>query len=229
MDKRLQKCAELCVGDRAADIGTDHGYLPCYLVESGICSSALACDIAEKPLESARTHIARSGLEDRVTALLSDGLRSVPLEGVTDVIIAGMGGELIVSILENCPAVAQGRLRPNLVLQPMTKWDVLRRWLCENGFEVIRELPCEEGRFVYSVMQAVYTGRITRDPGLEYLYIGKVSPDTPEGREYISRQAKRLETAGRGKLNSPTEKALGEKMTALSKELSERLCRSQER
>ena len=65
--------------------------------------------------------------------MLSDGLDNVPPEGITDVVMAGMGGELIARLLEKCPWVKNG---VNLVLQPMTKWDVLRKWLYANGFEV---------------------------------------------------------------------------------------------
>lgn len=219
MDKRLLTCAGLCVGERIADIGTDHGYLPCYMIKSGLCKSALACDVAEKPLESAKAHIAKNGLEDSITAILSDGLKNVPLEGVTDIVIAGMGGELIASILENCSDLKLAEPPINLVLQPMTKWDSLRKWLYDNGFEITAELACTEGRFVYSVMQARFTGKKPPyDCDLRYLYCGRVNADDPEGREYLKRQAFRLKTAGRGKLNSP-ERETALKMTALSEQL----------
>lgn len=83
-DKRLLCCAELCVGGRAVDVGTDHGHLAVYLVEQGICKSCIACDINEKPLAAARSSIRAAGLEDRIEAVLSDGLDSIDPEGVTD-------------------------------------------------------------------------------------------------------------------------------------------------
>lgn len=99
------------------------------------------------------------------------------------------GRELIARLLEKCPWVKNG---VNLVLQPMTKWDVLRKWLYANGFEVKKELACTEGQFAYSVMQAVYTGKT---PSYEcddrYLQFGFVKPEG-EGKEYIARQAKRI-------------------------------------
>ncbi|MBR4554311.1 MAG: SAM-dependent methyltransferase [Ruminococcus sp.] len=196
-DRRLLCCAELCVGERAADVGTDHGYLPVYLIEKGICSSAVACDINEMPLASARENIARAGLSDKIETVLSDGLDSVPEEGITDVVIAGMGGELIADIIARAEWIKTNRV--NLILQPMTKWDHLRRFLHASGFNVIRELPCKEGRFVYSVMQAVYSGAGPEgECSLEYLYGGLVSGDTCEGAEYLERQAMRLEAVGRG-------------------------------
>lgn len=219
MDKRLLTCASLCVGERIADIGTDHGYLPCYMVEEGLCKTAIACDIAPMPLESAKEHIASRGLQDKIQTLLTDGLENVPQEGITDIVIAGMGGEMICGILSKCKWIKDEKV--NLVLQPMTKWDVLRKWLYENGFEVARELPCKEGKFVYSVMQARYIGKAPDYPcDLQYLYCGRTDGSLPDGEEYLSRQAMRLEKAGRGLLNSPEKSALGEEMLRLAKKIT---------
>lgn len=218
MDKRLLTCAALCVGDRLADIGTDHGYLPCYMVKNGLCKTALACDVAPKPLQSAREHISAMGLENSIETVLSNGLDSVDGKGVTDISIAGMGGELIADILSRAPWVKENKV--NLVLQPMTKWDVLRKWLYENGFEVKKELPCREGRFVYSVMQAVYTGeKLSYSCDLRYLYCGLVSADTPDGKAYLERQKSRLETAGKGMLGSADKAELGREMLETAEEV----------
>ena len=74
MDDRLTACAELCCGKVLCDVGTDHGYLPCYMIEKGLCTKAYACDIAPGPLSSAIEHNSRRGLEDKITPILSDGL-----------------------------------------------------------------------------------------------------------------------------------------------------------
>lgn len=199
-DKRLMTCVSLCKGRRIADIGTDHGYLPCYMAAEGLCDSALACDTAPLPLESAKEHIAENGLQDKVTAILSDGLENVPPDGLTDIVIAGMGGELIADILGRCRWLKTAEPPINLVLQPMTKWDYLRQQLYDNGYLVTDEKPCVSGRFVYSVIQAVYTGEKPPYPcDLRYLYCGLVTPDTDDGKAYLSRQAKRLEAAAKGK------------------------------
>lgn len=222
MDKRLLTCAELCVGDRLADIGTDHGYLPCYMVKKGLCKTALACDVAVKPLESAKEHISQMGLEDSIEAVLSDGLDGIDGKGITDISIAGMGGELIADILSRAPWVKENRV--NLILQPMTKWDFLRGWLYRNDFEVKKELPCREGRFVYSVMQAVYTGKKPEyECDLRYLYCGLVTADTPDGRAYLERQISRLETAGRGMSGSADKLELAKEMLATAGKLSAEL------
>ena len=101
-DNRLLTCAKLVTGEKAVDVGTDHGYLAVYLVEQGICNSVIACDVNEMPLESARKTAEKAGLTDRVTTILSDGLDSVHMEGVTDVVMAGMGGELIARLVGKC-------------------------------------------------------------------------------------------------------------------------------
>lgn len=216
-DRRLLACAALCVGKRAVDVGTDHGHLAAYLITEGICESCIACDINEMPLQAARDTVSRLGLEERIELVLSDGLDEIDGEGVTDVVIAGMGGELIADILGRAEWIKQNRV--NLVLQPMTKWDTLREWLYKNGFEVKKELPCSEGRFVYSVMQAVFIGKTPDyDCDMRYLYCGKASADFADGRRYLEKQAERLETAGNGMLRSEDKKVEGEKMlTAAAK------------
>ena len=134
--------------------------------------------------------------------------------------MAGMGGELIARLLEKCPWVKNS---VNLVLQPMTKWDVLRKWLYANGFEVKKELACTEGQFAYSVMQAVYTGKT---PSYEcddrYLQFGFVKPEG-EGKEYIARQAKRIFVAGSGMMKSEDKKELGERLVKLAQSELDRL------
>ncbi len=221
MDKRLLTCAELCTGDFVCDVGTDHGYLPCFMIKEKMCEKAVACDVAEKPLRSAEEHIRREGLADRIKTVLSDGLDSVEPEEITDVVMAGMGGELISELLGKCEWI---RIRKvNLVLQPMTKWDVLRKWLYENGFEVKKEKACIEGQFVYSVMQAEYIGRQPCYRCSErYLHFGFIKPEG-DGKEYIKRQAQRLLTAGKGMLRSEDKKALGEKLVALAESELEQL------
>lgn len=201
-DKRLLCCAELCKGPKAVDVGTDHGHLAVYLVVQGICTSCIASDVNEKPLAAAGESIRAAGLEGKITTVLSDGLNEIEPEGVSDVIIAGMGGELIAEIILRAEWIKEKRV--NLVLQPMSKWDHLRQALYDNGFEVTRELACEEGKFVYSVMQALYTGKKPAYPcDLRYLYGGIVEPVDEPSRAYLLRQARRLEAAAQGMTRDP--------------------------
>ena len=203
-NKRLMACAELMEQDGstrrcAADIGTDHGYLAAYLVQSGICERAVAADINEMPLESAKRTIAEQGLKGRVTPLLSDGLDSVPRGDITHIICAGMGGELIADIISRCEWAREC----TLILQPMTKPDELREWLYDHGFEVVRELARRDGRFVYSVMRVRFSeGGLPYPKDEMYIYSGAIDPDEEDGAEYIRIAAKRLKRAGEGILSS---------------------------
>ncbi|MBR1392369.1 MAG: SAM-dependent methyltransferase [Ruminococcus sp.] len=215
-DRRLLACAALCKPGRAVDVGTDHGYLAIHLVKSGICESCIACDINEAPLKSAERNILDAGLSDRIETRLTDGLDGIGGEGITNVIIAGMGGELIADIISRAEWLKTQRV--NLVLQPMTKWDHLRQYLWGNGFTVTAEAPCAEGKFVYSVIQAVYSGeRPTEDCDLSYLYAGLVTAETPDGREYLLRQASRLETVGRGLISAGKEEEAQKYINAAEK------------
>lgn len=152
LTNRLQTAAELCrKGVIAADIGTDHALLACYLALNG-AKQVYACDVREGPLEAARRTIEQTGVTN-VTAVLSDGLEKI--DCADDVIIAGMGGELIAQIISGCRFLSENT---RFILQPMTKPEFLRGFLCENGFEIIEERTAYEGRRAYAVMLVKYTG-----------------------------------------------------------------------
>lgn len=185
LNSRLLSCAAwIRKGSVVCDVGTDHALLPVYLVEQGIAVRAVAADIGEGPLASAERTIRKNGMEDRITTILSDGLQNVPKDGLTDVIIAGMGGETIVHILETCPwSLSDVRL----ILQPMTKAEILREWLYLNGFPICRETCVRDDRFLYAVMQAEYTGEITV-PDAVTRRIGRMHLLEPDCRAYAERQ-----------------------------------------
>ena len=117
---------------RAADVGTDHGYLICALVESGRAESGIAADIAPLPLDKARREAESRGLSHRVRLVLGDGLAGVGPGEADAVIIAGMGGETIAHILESWPHAKDPGI--TWLLQPMTKAERLRDWLWDQGF-----------------------------------------------------------------------------------------------
>jgi dinuclear metal center YbgI/SA1388 family protein len=122
-----------------------------YLLESGRCETAVASDLNEGPLSAARATLERRGLSGRVEFFVSDGLEKLPLDGVTDIVVAGMGGETIASILSRRAPELTG---VNLVLQPMTKASELRTWLSENGFAVVGEKEAAVRRHCYVVFNA---------------------------------------------------------------------------
>lgn len=138
-----------------ADIGTDHAYIPAFLIKEGVISKAYASDINEGPLQNAERTLLKENISG-VSLILSDGLKNVDLHDVDDILIAGMGGELISRILledERCKDKSF-----NFILQPMTKADFLRKSLYKNGFEITRQSLCAEGEKIYTVMLVKYSG-----------------------------------------------------------------------
>jgi tRNA (adenine22-N1)-methyltransferase len=150
LDKRLSAIAGFVrEGATICDVGTDHAYLPCFLARSGRYGQVYACDLNEKPLEFARSTVEKQGAD--VVLLQSDGLLNVP--PCDDVIIAGMGGELIAEIIEKIPAGFKTRdLR--LILQPMTKQDDLQQALDRLGFEIVHKSAVYERNRKFTIIYA---------------------------------------------------------------------------
>ncbi len=188
LDKRLSTVASMVRrGSRIADIGTDHAYLPVYLVQAGICPSGIAADIRTGPLEAARRTVTEAGLTDAIALRLGDGLAPVAADEADDIVIAGMGGETIVEILSAADWVKDTRLR--LVLQPMTRAEELRRWLLTNGFAITEERLVRDGHRLYPVMAAAYTAAEPETDEFAF-YAGFFSAG--EGRPYREMMAEHL-------------------------------------
>jgi len=134
-------------------------YLPVRLVNSGFCRSAVASDVKEGPIERARLTAREYDAEEKISFTLADGLDGVLPSQADDIIIAGMGGELIASIICRCDWLRDPT--KHLVLQPMTAQAELREFLCENGFTITREAVATEksGLKLYLVMSVVFTGK----------------------------------------------------------------------
>ena len=157
LGERLTAIADLVPrGSRVADIGTDHAYLPVYLITNGIASQAVAGDVHKGPYEAARDTISRSGLSERIDLRLGDGIRILRPGEVDTVVIAGMGGATIIDILSAEPEIVKALSR--LILQPMQAAASLRRWLFANGWRVVGEELVEEDGRLYEVM-ALERGR----------------------------------------------------------------------
>lgn len=195
LDPRLRLCADFVrPGARMADIGTDHAYLPVWLEKQGRIRSAVAADIRTGPLAKAEENLKRYQTQ-QITVRLSDGLEKVLPEEAEDIVIAGMGGELIVKILSAAPWVRQAGRR--LILQPMTCAPELREYLLQNGFSVLREEAVEVRGHVYSVMLVCWQPEQIQ-PGELYPYIGRLHPDTAAACTYIQKQSAALRTRGEG-------------------------------
>lgn len=179
---RLALCAKLTrPGVPVADIGTDHGYLPIWLLKTGRSPRALAADINPGPLRSARSNAKKYGVGEGLRFLRSDGLRGLTPGDADDIVIAGMGGQLILRIVEETPWLRAPVKR--LVLQPMSSAPQLRQGLYDLGFDILEERACLDGGKVYSAFSAVFDGSLPPMPPL-YPYMGRLAPGGPAVREY---------------------------------------------
>ena len=199
LGSRLGLCAAMVrPGCRLADIGTDHGYLPVWLAKTGAIRSAVAADVREGPLQSARQNIERYSVEEQVTARLSDGLDLVSAQEADDIVIAGMGGELIARLVDRAAWLRDPQ--KHLILQPMSSAEDLRAFLLEKGFGVFREDAVQEDGHVYSVMLVWYdpeqAARCGKDPS--FLQRGLVNGSTQEGKAYLAGRASSLRKKANG-------------------------------
>ena len=154
LSKRLQTIADFVKkGAVVADIGTDHAHIPIYLIKNNIISRAYACDINAGPLEKAKENINYYGVKN-IELRLSNGLEKLKTDEADTFIIAGMGGELIIDILDR----GQGFFdkKNTFILSPHTKIEEVRNYLLRKGLKILKEDMCiDEGKF-YTVMEAVY-------------------------------------------------------------------------
>ena len=152
LSKRLAAVAALVSeGRTVADIGTDHGYIPIWLTEKGICKKAFAMDVRKGPLSRAEEHITGHGLGNYIETRLSDGLGALRPGEADCMIAAGMGGNLIIKILEEGRPVLN--CMQECILQPQSEISKVRIWLEENGYEAVQEdMVLEDGKY-YPMMK----------------------------------------------------------------------------
>ena len=187
---RLKTAADLVrQNSKVVDVGTDHAYLPAYLVLSGRVVSAIACDIGEGPLENAANTLAELDLSDKIELRLCDGLQGVSALEADDVVICGMGGELIASIIDRAPWLKSAD--KHIIMQPMSAVDDLRVYLADNGFAVEKEVLVKDTGRIYIVISTYYTGE-KRSILPEYKYVGNITASDNLGKEYLERQYKRI-------------------------------------
>lgn len=197
LSKRLKRIAEhVDKCESVADIGTDHGYIPIYLVKEGICKKAIASDINKGPIEKAKVNVAFEGVSDKVKCLLGPGLNPLKVGEVNGVILAGMGGNLTRDIL--LADMDKVKKYDFIILQPAQNPEVLREFLYKNDYEIIDEdLIKDEGRF-YELFKVKYnenSEKLVFEDELEY----EVSPllrekGHPLFKEFIEEKINRCET-----------------------------------
>lgn len=204
MDRRFPKLKNrlLCLaamvtpGARVADIGCDHGYLSIYLLREGIAASVVGVDLSPDSVEKARKNIERFGFGRKIALCCADGLKELDISEIDTIVIAGLGGEMIAHIL------AGGRERlpgKTLLLSPMRREEKLREYLYQNGFDIEREVLCQDEHRVHTVIQARKNRQTgtdrenAADYGARMCYLGKISPDDPLLPDYLRPRARHLQ------------------------------------
>ncbi len=191
-DRLMSAVPFVRIGKSFCDVGTDHAYLPIYLFLQGKISSAVAADINLGPLEKAEENIKKYELHNEIKTVLCDGLAKIAPNEVDDIAIFGMGGELIVKIIDEAPWLKNESKR--LILQPMTHPEKLRKYLLTNGFNIIGEtLSLDRGK-IYQTICAEFDG-VAGGAGEFELCFGKyiLSDGGELLHNMMQEQAKKLE------------------------------------
>lgn len=217
LSKRLQAVADLVSeGLVVADVGTDHGYIPIYLIETKKSPKAFAMDVNKGPLLRAKEHIAEHGLETRIETRLSDGVRALQKGECDCVVVAGMGGALTIKIMEEGKDIF--RNLKEFVLQPQSELQKVRAYLCENAYFIVEEnMVLDDGKFY--PMFRVINGQSEEYHAIELCY-GKL---LLEQKNAVLKTFLQKEKAVKELILSNLEQSFGEHIEARRKEIQEEL------
>ena len=217
LSKRLQAVADLVSeGLVVADVGTDHGYIPIYLIETKKSPKAFAMDVNKGPLLRAKEHIAEHGLETRIETRLSDGVRALQKGECDCVVVAGMGGALTIKIMEEGKDIF--RSLKEFVLQPQSELQKVRAYLCENAYFIVEEnMVLDDGKFY--PMFRVINGQSEEYHAIELCY-GKL---LLEQKNAVLKTFLQKEKAVKELILSNLEQSFGEHIEARRKEIQEEL------
>jgi len=204
LTSRLQVIADLVEkGSIVGDVGSDHGYLPIYLVEEGTCASAIATDINAGPTENARQAVREAGLTDKIDVRHGGGLIPYEVGEVDTVVIAGMGGLLIRDIMLERPEMTASV--DTFILQPMVAQDELRKWLCENNFEIIEERLALEVRRMYEIIVVKHGKMTIEDPLAFELGVKLIKSEDPLSKVFLDKKIKKTSEIIKGLEASKSE------------------------
>ena len=168
LSERLQVIADLIeYGETMADIGTDHGFLPVYLIKTGKCPYAIATDISQNSLKKAENLILSEGALNYCSARVGNGLDPIENAEVDDVVIAGMGGILMTEILS--ADLNKSRSFKKFILQPRSKLYYLRKWIRDNGFTIKKESIVKEGERFCEILLVEVSENYSSSDGDEFL------------------------------------------------------------
>lgn len=194
MNKRMQAIVKYIEPGRGLiDVGTDHGYLPAWMAAHGYKGNIIASDINAAPLQKARETAEKAGVTERITFQLCDGLDKCRPDSVDTIIIAGMGGDMICRILDIAEWCMDRRYK--LILQPMTKSEVLRYWLTNNEFEILAEDLVPEGGNLYQLIVARFGGSTRLNDGELFLGKRQLCTDVDLYEQQRQKLVKRFEAA----------------------------------
>jgi len=169
LSRRMQLVAEMVTkGSRCADIGCDHGYVAIWLYKTGRSPHVIAADVRKDPLKSAQENAIAFGCADNVECRLGDGLTVLKRDEADSIIIAGMGGKTMISILDGSPDIRDAA--SELILEPQSEAKEVRRYLYANGFEIADESFVREENKYYPVIKAVRAGKAAEVSEEEYLF-----------------------------------------------------------
>ena len=210
LTERLQLVAdyvEEC--DCFLDIGTDHAYLPAFLIKKGVAKRAIASDINPNPLMNAEKTLAVEELSDKIELRLSDGFENIKSGEATEIAVAGMGGIMIAGMLEKTEWLRDAKY--HLVLQPMTHFYDVRKALNKYGFEILEEKAVEDGKRVYIVISARFSGK-TEEKDEGWYYFGSL---LQSGNEADKKYIKKVVTSLKKKYNGSGDKSAGEALKCI--------------
>lgn len=192
ISKRLLACSKMVrKGAHLCDVGTDHAHLPCYLALQGQICHAIATDVNAKPLLRARQNITKWQMQHLIDVVQTDGLSGIQQDQADDIVIAGMGGEMIGHILQHCPWAQHPQKQ--YILQPMSRIPFLRRWLYQNGYHILWEQAVYESSHFYTVILCRFCGQ-QKDIDELFAHTGKLLKNCdPESLDYLRHQTARMQ------------------------------------
>ena len=194
LQPRLRAIANLVPdGARLVDVGTDHGFIPVDLLLSKRIHFAIASDIGAAPLDHARRTAEQYDVMEGIEFRLCDGLNGISADEIDCIVIAGMGGDNIAAILDAAPWTKDQK---SLILQPMSKAEVLRRWLSANGYQVIAERLVADKGVIYPIL-SVHGGEMHVTDESQF-WGGFLLDDDPLQERYLAERILRLRRAAAG-------------------------------
>lgn len=214
LSKRLQAVANMVTpGLRAADVGCDHAYVPIYLVQNNISPACIAMDINQGPVNKARKNVIKYGLQDKIEVRKSDGLKELSPDEADALIIAGMGGELMLSILSERQDIVAAV--SELILQPQAAIYLVREAMEGYGFVITREnMLTEDGKF-YVCMKAEAKASVKDSHAYEltareHKYFGRLLLEQrhPVLHSFLNKERKQCEEIYEELIRFPTEQSL---------------------